>query len=505
MRLQRRKKDTRSCGIHLGLLAAVWWGLAARTVAATPAPGVEPRPRLAYEVRLDRLADRRLQVRLQIRDWPGGRLRLRSVPTYVDNPTPRGRTEVVRQLVVRDSTGGRIAVQRGHGRHRERFYDLKLPPGGAIVTYDLAVDFVESAQTQRYSIEIPYMNAERAWLYGNCVFVVPEPAGAPSHAVRTPLDIQVRFLQPDDVPLVGPPETLRLTNLYALQSLQFGYGEFHVERSRATAMEFALVYRDTLEFRAAERARLRACTARIVDVVTRFFGGPAYPTVAFYYFRRGGIGGQEGSYALQTYAFPSLDVADTTDARVRAFLSVALHEFFHTWNPVALGAMDDPWVKEGLTSYYDEVLTARVGWSSRAERTRMLQGYKHQWASNPRFKEVPLTDPRIWQREYDGETWRTLTYDKGLVVSLLLDVWIRDRTANTRSLDDVMRALYQHALHAGVSHAALVDIVQRSTGVDATPFFSTYVEQPVAPSPSEVDAALARAESLEVFAPPTGR
>ncbi len=457
---------------------------------------------LAYTVSLDSLAAQTLSIELIVTGWEQEELRLRSVPTYMDNPTAAARGEVVRDLAAWTTTGTSLAVESAMGEDGETIFTISDVPDTLRLVYDLRVDFVSSQQTDDYPIQLPYMDRERAWLYGNYVFCQPELARRQAMSVRKPARIEVRFSLPGDIPLVGvPSEQLEVSNVYALMSLQFGLGSFLVEEGTTAQYPFRIVTPDSASFTLAERAWLRERTGELVTAVTGIFGGAPFPTMSFYYFRGPGTGGLEGAYACQTYAPAGVDLTDPSDDGGAKFALTALHEFFHTWNPIGLFAADDPWFKEGVTCYYGEVLADRLGWQPPDAWQQWLVKFRELLAQNPLIDAVALTDPRIWEREYDSEAWRTLTYDRGQAVTLLLDVKIREATLNRKSLDDLLPLLFRRHLHDSFSHTELLAAIQEATGFDATDFFACYVEGTTPPAEEEVARALDRAVELGVFTP----
>jgi len=457
---------------------------------------------LTYTVTLEDLATRTLQVELEIAGWPQSELNLQSVPTYMDNPTAAVRGRIVRRLVARDTEGDPMVFRVKDGEHGEPIFFLKAAPDTLLVSYDLLVDFVPSRQTEDYPIQLPFMDQERAWLYGNYVFCYPVLASRKSVATRIPVRTRVQFVLPENVPLVGPPSNqLELANLYALMSLQFGFGAFLVAEDSAGGYPFSIVTPDSLAFTPAEQIWLRERTREIVTSVTDFFGGDPFPSMSFFYFRGEGIGGLEGAYACQTFVPASIDVSAPSDEKGIIFATTALHEFFHTWNPIGVFAAGDPWIKEGVTTYYGQVLACRLGWLKPESWQTWQSAYEKLLRENPLFTEVALDDPQIWDREYDSEDWRTLTYDRGLAVTLLLDVRIREATGNRKSLDDVWPLLFRQHRHGSYSHAELLTAIKRTTGFDASRFFAVYVEGMTPPSAEEVVQALVQAEQFDVFTP----
>lgn len=455
-------------------------------------------PTLDYVVRADDLARRRLHVTLRISGVDGDSVLLDGVPVYMDNPTVAAADSAVRDLRAVDASGRSVrvaAAATSDGHPAWWVIDAREP----VISYTLAVEFKDSPQTGRYGILIPYMDTDRAWLYGNTVFCVPRLAHDVRATASVPARIRVVFDLPEEIPLVALADTTEVRNIYELMSLQFGLGRFVSERGTANGVGFEVVYRDSSEFSPGERALLLQRTGEMMTAETNYFRGAPFARLAAFYFRDDGVGGLEGSNAFQAYALPGLDLTDTTNPRVRAFYSVAVHELFHTWNPVHMTATEDPWIKEGVSCYAHLVLSGRLGYLTPEDIAGSWNRYYEQLDSNATLRTIALTDPRLWTREYDGEEWRLVTYERGMVTALLLDVHIREATDNLRSLDDVLAGLYARHAHRGYDHAQLKETIHAATGVDAAAFFARYVEGAPAPSREEVQAAFERAVALGVF------
>ncbi len=177
--------------------------------------------------------------------------------------------------------------------------------------------------------------------------------------------------------------------------------------------------------------------------------------------------------------------------RYNSWLGLVSHEFFHTWNvrrlrPKVLANYDyevenyfeELWVAEGVTSYYDDLALARSGFNSTrkhledlSKRIRSLQN------KNGRLKQsLALSSHDAWIKFYRPDENSSNTsisyYNKGSVVAFLLDIEIRRATENKKSLDDVMRALYdKYALKEGYSNADVLAEVNRITGKDLSEWF----------------------------------
>ena len=139
--------------------------------------------------------------------------------------------------------------------------------------------------------------------------------------------------------------------------------------------------------------------------------------------------------------------------------SITAHEIFHAWNvkrirPADLWPYDYGrpmptellWVSEGITDYYADLALVRGGIVS--------PEYFYQETLNKitGVREVPpvaLEDASLsaWISPRDGTSG--IYYDKGSLAGLMLDVLIRDRSDNRRSLDDVIRTLYEETYLSG--------------------------------------------------------
>jgi predicted metalloprotease with PDZ domain len=132
--------------------------------------------------------------------------------------------------------------------------------------------------------------------------------------------------------------------------------------------------------------------------------------------------------------------------------SLYAHEMFHAWNVKRLRPADmtpyrydqpQPttwlWVSEGITDYYADLALVRGGVVDSTGFAETTTGKIGEVAAAP---PVALEDASLstWIHPTDGTGY--LYYPKGSLAGLMLDVMIRDASDNRRSLDDVMRELY---------------------------------------------------------------
>ena len=146
----------------------------------------------------------------------------------------------------------------------------------------------------------------------------------------------------------------------------------------------------------------------------------------------------------------------------RTFLGLCSHEYFHTWNvkrikpavfaPYRLDSETYTsllWLFEGFTSYYDDLMLVRSGVIDEVAYLQLLaKTINGVLRGSGRHKQsVAESSFDAWTKYYrqDENSPNAIVsyYAKGALVALTLDLTIRSETGGKRSLDDVMRALWQ--------------------------------------------------------------
>ncbi len=234
--------------------------------------------------------------------------------------------------------------------------------------------------------------------------------------------------------------------------------------------------------------------AKIVTLMSDFWGDMPYQRYVFLLHAAPWAGG--GTEHINSTIMGTRPENLVPGDGYRGFLGLVAHEYFHTWNvkrlrPKGIVPYDytkenytrELWIAEGTTSYYDELLLVRAGFNtpdrllssiaSDIREDRMRPGNAVQSLSESSF-DAWIKFSRGAPHSYNTETD---FYGKGGLVSLLLDLTIRDTTANAKSLDDVMRLMYARFPGGGAGYT--VDDFQAAAsevaGVDLSRFFGDYV------------------------------
>jgi predicted metalloprotease with PDZ domain len=186
----------------------------------------------------------------------------------------------------------------------------------------------------------------------------------------------------------------------------------------------------------------------------------------------------------------------------RGYLGLCSHEYFHTWNvkrikPAAFAPYDLQgetytsllWLFEGFTSYYDDLLLVRSGLIDQQQYFKLLaKTINGVLRGSGRSKQsVAESSFDAWVKYYrqDENAPNAIVsyYNKGSLIGLALDLTIRGETAGKKSLDDVMRALWQDYGKRfygpdggqGIAEDEVEALFERVTGLKLKRFFDRYV------------------------------
>ena len=243
----------------------------------------------------------------------------------------------------------------------------------------------------------------------------------------------------------------------------------------------------------ADVQRMVRDIAEIVAVEAEMFGGLPYDRYDFILHASNGFGGLEHKNST-VLLYNRLGFRK--EESYLQFINLVAHEFFHTWNvkrirPQALENFDydhenytgSLWFSEGTTSYYDQIFPLR---------TKLYDAKHYLKLVNKSITRLQTTFGRNVQSLYESsfDTWIKLYrpdanshnnqisyYLKGELVSMLLDLLIRDKSNNLRSLDRVLQIMWERfgKEEIGFTEAELHEVIESVAGVDLTNFWNDYL------------------------------
>jgi len=254
--------------------------------------------------------------------------------------------------------------------------------------------------------------------------------------------------------------------------------------------------------------RLTADLARLCEQQVRLFeprsGRAPFSRYTFITRAAGdGYGGLEhrNSTALicRRDDLPFAGMKDSTEG-YRTFLGLASHEYFHAWNvkrirPAAFVPYDLTqenytrllWAFEGFTSYYDDLILARAGLLTPAQYLETLaRTMTTVMQRSSRLKQSLAESSfdawiKYYRQDENAPNSVVSYYQKGALVGLALDLAIRAQTRGRRSLDDVMRLLWQRCRRAGTDYRGvgedeIIEAAEHATGLELASLIRAWTE-----------------------------
>jgi predicted metalloprotease with PDZ domain len=236
-----------------------------------------------------------------------------------------------------------------------------------------------------------------------------------------------------------------------------------------------------------DQKRIQDILRRICVYELKLMDGAPYPRYTFVIHLGKGAGDGGMEHANST----------TISARLEEELpNLAAHEFFHLWNvkrirPASLDPVDYSkeqytralWFAEGVTSTYAAYTLVRTGLWSKGLFYEDLSDQISELEARPanKWQSVEQSSLDAWLEKYpvyrrpqDSVSY----YTKGQVLGVLLDILIRDRTENEKSLDDVMRAMNEEFAKHNKPYRDTLDVrltAEKVAGGSFEDFFEKYV------------------------------
>jgi predicted metalloprotease with PDZ domain len=203
------------------------------------------------------------------------------------------------------------------------------------------------------------------------------------------------------------------------------------------------------------------------------------------------VGKGEGAGGMEHANSTAIGISSDEDLS-----GVAAHEFFHLWNvkrirPATLEPVNFTkeqytralWFAEGVTNTYGDYTLVRSGiWNKERfyeDLGEQISGLEARPANHWQSAEQSSLD--AWLEKYplyNGPEDSVSYYTKGQVLGDLLDILIRDRTDNAKSLDDVLRGLNTDFARQGKTYRDSLDIrleAEKVAGGSFEEFFQNYV------------------------------
>lgn len=232
-----------------------------------------------------------------------------------------------------------------------------------------------------------------------------------------------------------------------------------------------------------DRQRMLADLQKMVTAATQLIGDVPYHHYTFLLMGRGNGGIEHLNSASIQFDGNSL----STPKGYLGWLGYVSHEYFHNFNvkrirPIALGPFNYDmenltnmlWVSEGLTVYYENLVLVRAGLMTREQYIDDMQHSISSFENAPGHHYQSATESS-WNTWSNGSgigadrNTEISYYENGAMLGAMLDLKIRNASNNQKSLDDVMRGLYQKYYmqkHRGFTDAEFRQECENAAGGD---------------------------------------
>ena len=318
--------------------------------------------------------------------------------------------------------------------------------GPITVTFDYRADTLDNAMS--------WSRPDFLLFNGTNVFLYPEghPHSSPARVtVRTESDWKVAT----GMPRSGSATTYRSGSYHDLVDMPFFVGNFDLDSAQVSGKWMRLATYPVGSVTGDARQQAWDQLRKSVPPQVAVFGEVPWDTYTVLQIVDSTFQGASGLEHSNSH----VDVFAPVFIGSEFQPSLYAHEIFHAWNvkrlrPAELWpyrydvAQPTPWlwVSEGITDYYADLALVRGGITTDS-------GFYAQTTDKMNQVEaagsVALEDASLntWIDPVDGT--RYIYYPKGSLAGLALDIMIRDASDNRRSLDHVMRELYESTYKRG--------------------------------------------------------
>ncbi len=319
--------------------------------------------------------------------------------------------------------------------------------GEVTVHFDSKADSLDNAMS--------WTKSDFGFFNGTNLFLYPEEQGADFSAaveVHTEPSWQIATGMPRT-----SANTFAASNYHDLVDAPFFVGRFDIDSTSVLGKTVRFVTYPVGSITIAAKATVFQQLQKIIPQQSAIFGEIPWKDYTLLQLADEGFG--IGSAAGLEHSNSHFDIISPAVLGNPILASLYAHEIFHSWNVKRLRPVEmvpykydreQPttllWISEGITDYYADltevrgkVITARGFYATTTGKINDVAD-----AVPTALEDASLS---AWISPVNGT--KDLYYDKGSVAGMLLDILIRDASDNRKSLDTVMRDLYETTYKKG--------------------------------------------------------
>jgi len=348
--------------------------------------------------------------------------------------------------------------------------------GEVTVRFDYQADSLDNAES--------WSRPDFLLFNGTNLFLYPEGRGFDFPASVT-VNTEAGWKIATGMTSSGGARRFVASNYHDLVDMPFFVGQFDLDSAQISGSWVRFATYPAGSVAGGARIAVWEALKRMIPAEVKVFGEVPWSTYSILQIADPAYGGGSGLEHQNSH----VDVLGPGMIGSPVMPSLYAHEIFHAWNVKRLRPLDlwpykydqeQPtpllWISEGITDYYADLAEVRGGVINAAGFYSATGDKISQVAELP---PTALEDASLstWIHPRDGTGY--IYYPKGSLAGLLLDILIRDASDNRRSLDDVMRELYNAAYknNRGFTSDEWWSAVGRAAnGKSFTDFYARYID-----------------------------
>jgi hypothetical protein len=321
---------------------------------------------------------------------------------------------------------------------------------------------------------------------GSAIFIVPYLSTSIERFWRTDAQISVSVYNKSSLSLFGIPSNGRFTckNIYQLIFSQLYLCKSALYSGFGGGIQFQLLEFEKNLIPLDSINVIGENFSNILNMITIRYGNFNDDRLTVHFAPIGG--GLEG-----LFSFTQLDCSSPY------FYYILAHEALHQFTGIRCGEYDDPWWKEGATSYLSYLVAVRLKLFPKDDFKKYISK-KFAFADSSSFN-VALSDPWLRSNMFSSGKW-DIVYTKGAQVMMLLDYRTRVASNNKYSVEDVMSYLVKQFDGSAFHRKDLLDAFVKFGNPGVHDIFNTYIDiEGEHPSDSLLAFSYATLDSLGAF------
>jgi predicted metalloprotease with PDZ domain len=361
-------------------------------------------------------------------------------------------------------------------------WQVVAPRGVVIVRYRIALPPVESGPRASWR---PFLTPTGGLFGGPHAFMYV--LGAEDSSALVTLDLPVGWDIATGLTPTRDPHTFVAANADALVDSPILAGHLRQWRFVEGGVTHRVVYWPLPDATPFDTVAFVSGIRSIVHQAITLFGRSPYREYTFQF--------EDGAYSGGLEHRNSVTLGARSEELARdpkAVIQETAHEFVHAWNLMAIRPVEyhnidyrtqspvsSLWFSEGVTMFYADLLLRRAGIPLRdSTRVAHLERLIATYLANPAYARFSAESiSRVAYNVEPGELgdFSASTHLQGELIGTMLDLTIRDATHGQRSMDDVMRRLFDGASTQRVDGRVIEQAVEAVCSCDVTPLFDAHV------------------------------